>query len=150
MTAVKGKRGGKPFKKGEPHVGRKAGVPNKLSRQLKDAIIFGMEHSIHSKDGTVESYMTTVADKRMDLMVPLAGKLLPLLINARTAITNKIVYQSVEEVKLALIAKGMPAEKVDLLLPTKAPTPVPVLDDQEQYRRDRDASLSRTPTEPIR
>jgi hypothetical protein len=129
------KRGvGNPYlKKGTHPQGRAKGTPNKISRELKEAIIYGMEHSKHSKDGTVESYMVAVADKRMDLMVPLAGKLLPLQINSRNLniSTSKAPFESREKMLEALLARGITQAVIDSLMNNcwKKPEPVEVLGD---------------------
>jgi hypothetical protein len=85
-------------------------VPNVISRALK-------------------SYVLDLADNHKALFVPLLGRLLPLQINARTQQTTKVVYSTVEEVRAALIARGLAAERVDLLLLGKVPQPVEVLGD---------------------
>jgi hypothetical protein len=41
------------------------------------------------------------------------------------------VYRTVEEVRAALIAKGLAPERADLLLLGKVPTPVQILGDVE-------------------
>ena len=74
----------------------------------------------------------TLADNHKALFVPLLGRLLPLQINARTQQTTKVVYRTVEEVRAALIARGLAAERVDLLLLGKVPQPVEVLGDVEK------------------
>ena len=70
--------------------------------------------------------MLDLADNHKALFVPLLGRLLPLQINARTQQTTKIVYKTVAEVRAALIARGLSAERVDLLLLGKVPEPKPV------------------------
>jgi hypothetical protein len=80
-----------------------------------------LEHSADSGDGTLEGYLLDLADNHKALFVPLLGRLLPLQINARTQQTTKIVYRTVEEVRAALIARGLAAERVDLLLLGKPP-----------------------------
>jgi len=125
------KRGNPAFVKGAHPTGRSAGTPNKVSRAFKDAIIYAAEHSKHSKDGTLEGYLLNIADNDKALFVPLLGRLLPLQINARTQQTTKVVYRTVEEVRAALIARGLAAERVDLLLLGKVPQPVEVLGDVE-------------------
>jgi hypothetical protein len=75
--------------------------------------------------------MLTVANERMDLFVPLLGRLLPLQINDKTERTTKITYSTVEEVRAALIARGLAPERADLLLIGKVPEPVEVLGDVE-------------------
>jgi hypothetical protein len=62
--------------------------------------------------------------------VPLLGRLLPLQINARTQQTTKVVYSTVEEVRAALIARGLSAERADMLLLGKVPQPVQVIENE--------------------
>jgi hypothetical protein len=128
----KKKRGNPAFVKGAHPTGRSAGTPNRISRAFKDALIFAAEHSKHSKDGTLEGYLLNIADNDKALFVPLLGRLLPLQINARTQQTTKIVYSTVEEVRAALIARGLAPERADLLLIGKVPEPVKVLGDVEK------------------
>jgi hypothetical protein len=125
----KKKRGNPAFVKSAHPTGRSAGTPNKVSRAFKDAIIYAAEHSADSGDGTLEGYLLDLADNHKALFVPLLGRLLPLQINARTQQTTKVVYRTVEEVRAALIARGLAAERVDLLLLGKVPQPVEVLGD---------------------
>ena len=126
------KRSGHPaMKKGAHPFGRAPGTPNKVSRAFKDALIWAAENSKDSKDGTLESYLLDLADNHKGLFVPMLGRLLPLQINARTQQTNKIVYSTVEEVRSALIARGLSPERADLLLLGKVPQPVEVLGDVE-------------------
>lgn len=127
----------KPIKKGEHNFGRKAGTPNKVSRAFKDGLVWAAEHADDS-DGTLEGYLLDLANNHKPLFVPLLGRLLPLQINARTQVTTKIVYKTVAEVRAALIAKGMSAEKTDLLLLGKIPQPLEVLGDVEDDDDDED------------
>jgi len=72
---------------------------------------------------------------RIDVVITMSGifrDLLPLQINARTQQTTKIVYSTVEEVRAALIARGLAPERADLLLIGKVPEPVEVLGDVEK------------------
>ena len=124
----------RPVQKGTHPIGRVAGTPNKISRQLKDAILFAAEHE--SEDGTVEGYLCEIARNNKDLFVPLLGRLLPLQINARTQQTTKIVYSTVSEVRAALIARGLAPERADLLLLGKVPEPVEVLSDVAESKTE--------------
>jgi hypothetical protein len=76
---VKGKR---PLNKDGKPLHRPAGSPNVISRALKDALIFAAEHSYHSADGTLEAYMLHVANTRLDLFVPLLGRLSGIVIKS--------------------------------------------------------------------
>ena len=136
VAAKKDRRGNRanlnPFQPGTRPVGRALGTPNKTTRALKDAIIYAAENSVHSEDKTLESYLLFLANNKVELFVPLLGRLLPLQINAKTERSVKVTYSSVEEVRAALIARGLAPERADLLLIGKVPESVEVLGDVEK------------------
>jgi hypothetical protein len=72
------------------------------------------------------------ADDHPELFAPFLGRLLPLQINAKTERSVKVTYSTVEEVRAALIARGLAPERADLLLIGKVPEPVEVLGDVEK------------------
>jgi hypothetical protein len=128
------------FKKGDGRSGRPLGVPNKISRTLRDALIYVAEHSKWSKDGTLESYCTTLADKFPKAYGPLLARLLPLTIDARHQIVEKVVYRTVEEIKASMVARGLPQKTVDLLasVVTNGWTPTPINDVEPDRGRGHD------------
>lgn len=65
-------------KKGERFGGRQKGTPNKVTRELKEAIILAAENSVHSKSKDLVGYVTYLADKRPDVFASLLARLLPL------------------------------------------------------------------------
>ena len=108
--------------KGEkhPNAGRPKGSKNVMTRLLKDAILLAAEQSKHSKDGSLAGYLTYLADNKPELFVRLLAKLLPLQEKelAKTAKepdrpVEPVVYKTVEEVRAAMIARGMPIWRVD-------------------------------------
>lgn len=73
------KSGAKPPNAGK---GRKAGVPNKTTAALKDAILAAAERSggdLKGKDGLV-GYLKRVADEDMKAFSGLLGKVLPMTV----------------------------------------------------------------------
>ena len=66
-----------PIKKGEKRCGRAKGQTNRITRALKDALILAAEKSRHSKDRSLESYCTYLADEHPSVFAGLLGKLIP-------------------------------------------------------------------------
>ncbi|MGY4503745.1 hypothetical protein ACVWYH_007702 [Bradyrhizobium sp. GM24.11] len=65
-------------KKGQRFGGRQNGTQNKVTRELKEAIILAAENSVHSKTKDLVGYVTWLADKRPEVFASLLGRLLPL------------------------------------------------------------------------
>jgi hypothetical protein len=116
--------------KGEkhPNAGRPKGSKNVMTRLLKDAILLAAEQSKHSKDGSLAGYLTYLADNKPELFVPLLARLLPLQEKELARAARKqdkprerVVYKTVEEARAALIARGVPVHKVDMLMETPSP-----------------------------
>jgi hypothetical protein len=59
----------------------------------------------------------------------LLGRLLPLQVNARTQAHVRIQYSTVEQMREALIAKGLAPERADLLLFGAVPQPITINND---------------------
>ncbi len=70
-------------KKGERFGGRKKGSENVMTRVVKEAIVLAMEQSKHAKGKGLVGYFQHIADQRPDLMVTLAGRLIPLQIKGK-------------------------------------------------------------------
>jgi hypothetical protein len=51
----------KPLQKGQHRVGREAGVPNKSTRALKEAIVLAAEQSVHSETKDLVGYAAKAA-----------------------------------------------------------------------------------------
>ena len=114
--------------KGEkhPNAGRPKGAKNVMTRVLKDAILLAAEESKHSNGGGVAGYLTYIADERPDLFVKLLAKLLPLqerelaqAAKERDKLVKPVVYKSAAEFRAALIARGMPVRRVDMMMDTR-------------------------------
>ena len=105
---------------GERKGGRKKGKANVMTTVVKEALMLAIQASKHSDNKGLVGYLTKVADERMDLMVGLIGRLLPMQINSKSETTETIIYKSPEEIRAALIAKGLPPRKVDLIMGTNS------------------------------
>ena len=94
----------KPIQKGERR-GRKAGVPNKIPRLLKDAVLeaasqLGFDGM--GKDGLV-GYLKRMAVYYPESFIPLLGRLVRLQGGARVDLPEKkVTYRTVEQLQAAL------------------------------------------------
>jgi hypothetical protein len=73
-----------PIKKGEKRCGRAKGQTNRITRALKNALILAAEKSKHSKDRSLESYCTYLADEHPVAFAGLLGKLIPVQARVKT------------------------------------------------------------------
>jgi hypothetical protein len=71
--------------KGKPGPGRKAGVPNRTTTALKDAILAAAAKHGHDGSGQdgLEGYLLKVATEDLKAFAGLLGKVLPLQIDAK-------------------------------------------------------------------
>jgi hypothetical protein len=115
--------------KGEkhPNAGRPKGAKNVMTRVLKDAILLAAEESKHSNGGGLAGYLTYIADNKPELFVPLLGRLLTLQAKEQAKAAKeqdkprkRVVYETVEEARAKLIARGIPVRTIDMM---RAPSP---------------------------
>jgi hypothetical protein len=71
------------FKKGDPRAGRPKGSPNKLSSDVKEAIIKSAGLSKHSKTDDLVGYTTFLADNKPEVFASLLGRLIPVQANVK-------------------------------------------------------------------
>jgi hypothetical protein len=96
----------KPIQKGERR-GRKAGVPNKISPLLRDAILEAASlegYDGMGKDGLV-GYLKRMAVYYPESFIPLLGRLVRLQAGASVDVPEKVTYRTVEEIQAALKGK---------------------------------------------
>lgn len=72
---------------GTPGPGRKRGVPNKMTRELKEMILAALD-----KAGGVE-YLARQAEETPASFLALVGKVLPLTVNANTTGDRKLTVK---------------------------------------------------------
>lgn len=77
-------------KKGERFGGRQKGTENKMTREIKEAIILAAEKSKQSKGKGLVGYLTFLADKRPETFTTLLGRLIPL--QAKVTATSTIEH----------------------------------------------------------
>ena len=116
------------FKKGQPRsptAGRKAGTPNKTTQDLKDAILesasllgylkevpvvddkgepTGKVELVHNGEGGMVGYLLWLGKTNPSSYAALLGRVLPYQVNQRTEQTTRVVYETIEEARAALIA----------------------------------------------
>lgn len=68
--------------RGKKTGGRRAGTPNRISRDLKEAILAGAEAA---GDGDMVSYLTWAAKEHPGPFLALLGKIVPLQVSASVA-----------------------------------------------------------------
>jgi hypothetical protein len=88
--------------------GRKKGVPNRLTREIKEAIIAACEQ--HGSDGKgtggLPGYLALLAKKERRSMAMLLRAVMPLQVNATVQPIK--TYKSSDEIKAALKERGIP------------------------------------------
>jgi len=111
-------RGGSPhnsreagvrFEKGHTkRAGRKKGVPNRLTREIKEAIIAACEQ--HGSDGKgtggLQGYFEMLAKEERKSMAMLLRAVMPLQVNATVQPIK--TYKTTDEIKAALRERGIP------------------------------------------
>ena len=98
----------RPNRRGERRGGRKAGTPNRVTASLKEAILLAAEAvgaDGKGKDGLL-GYLTTLARRHPAIFVPLLGRVLPPQIDQKTEQKTVVRYETVEERRAAMIARG--------------------------------------------
>jgi hypothetical protein len=115
--------------KGERHPGsgRKAGQQNKISMTQKLAMMWAAEHSDHSADHTLQGFYLHMANAFPQDHAKNLNRLLPLQVDARHEIRQKVVYRTSEEIIAGMAARGVPKKVIDAIVTAMAPqVPVPV------------------------
>ena len=117
--------------KGEkhPNAGWPKGSKNVMTRVLKDAILLAAAESQHSKanGGGLVGYFTYIADNKPELFVRLLIRVMLLQEKELAQAAKKqdkprkrVVYETVEEARAKLIARGIPVRTIDMM---RAPSP---------------------------
>jgi hypothetical protein len=115
--------------KGERHPGsgRVKGQPNKISMAQKLAMVWAAENSDHSADKTLQGFYLFIANKFPQDHARNLNRILPLQVDARHEIRQKVVYRSAEEIKAAMVERGMSQQRVDAIeraLQSEVPQPI--------------------------
>jgi hypothetical protein len=97
------------FEKGHAkRAGRKEGVPNRLTREIKEAIVAACEQ--HGCDGTgtggLQGYLFLLAKEERQSMAMLLRAVMPLQVS--TTVHPPKTYRSPDEIKAALKERGIP------------------------------------------
>jgi hypothetical protein len=120
-----------------PGAGRPLGALNKLTKDLKQAMLDGAVSSDYACDpdnedapGSLTQYMKTVANKHPELFFQAVSKLIPREIKTHLQqdTTIDVTYRTTEEVKTAMIDAGMSRKQIEMI---EAMLPVPLEQDEE-------------------
>lgn len=97
------------FKKGNPGGGRKPGSPNKVTAQLKHAIVEAAAMVGFDGEGMqgLHGYLARLAIKEPQVFGRLLEKLLPLQLTGSFQHTDR-KYETMEDLALALKERGLP------------------------------------------
>ena len=108
------------FKKGRQKTGgRKAGTLNKITVAVKDVIAMAAKR-IGGLDRLVKWINESPENERL-FWSHMYMKLLPLQINTKIERTDKVIYETVEEYRVALIKLGTPEDTIKSLLQLPGP-----------------------------
>ena len=102
--------------------GRKPLIPNDYTREIREAMFAAAENSEYGKDpsnpnapGNLTRFFTTLANNNIGVFCMLFGKMIPRQIHTQSEGTVEVTYQSVDDVKRALEAAGMPLKLIEQL-----------------------------------
>jgi hypothetical protein len=117
-TNGQSKRGG-----ARPGAGRKPNIPNNLTRELREAIVYAARNCEYGRDpehpdqpGSLERFFVTLADRNMSLFCMLLSKGIPKYIESQSTATLDITtYQTIDQVKQAMIEAGMAPKMIEQL-----------------------------------
>jgi hypothetical protein len=115
--------------KGEriPGAGRKVGQQNKISMAQKLAMIWAAENSDHSADKTLQGFYLHIANAFPQDHARNLNRILPLQVDARHEIRQKVVYKTSAEIKAAMVERGMSQQRADAIeraLQSEVPVPI--------------------------
>ena len=108
------KSNGTSFRRGRKKTGgRQAGVPNKNTRLLREAVLLAAAAagSETAKDGLFR-YLKKVAKNKPAVFVPLLGRMLPLQVESQQPSKTEVTYRGVEEIRQELIRRGVPVDRI--------------------------------------
>ena len=121
-----------------PGAGRPPGALNRITRDLKQAMLDGALFSDYAKDntdpdapGTLTQYCITVANKHPELFFQAIAKLIPKEIKTHLQqdTTIDVTYRTTAEVKTAMADAGMSQKQIEMI---EAMLPVPLIDERDE------------------
>jgi hypothetical protein len=95
-------------------LGRKKGVPNKFTRQIKEAVLDAVELSKYSNGEGLVGYLKWLSEEHPRTFArSLLGRLLPIQVRLRGDVVART--ESVAELRQQLAAKGIPIDRLTTL-----------------------------------
>ena len=117
----------RPPTKANGNRGRKAGVPNLMTRQIHDAIMVAVELSKYSGGKGLVGYLRWLSEEHPKTFArSILGRLIPLQYRLNANVTAQL--QSSAEIRAELIAKGIPVPEYLFKRPEVPPSPRPRLE----------------------
>ena len=105
-----------------PGAGRPPNVPNNITRELREAIVYAARNCEYGRDpehpnepGSLERFFITLADRNMSLFCMLLSKGIPKIIESQSTATLDVTYRTTEQVKEAMVAAGMAPKMIEQL-----------------------------------
>ena len=95
------------FTKQRPGPGRPKGVPNKTTAQAKQ-----MSEEVAMRMGGADALLKWAQKHKTQFYQYLFTRLLPLQVNARVDSKEPIIYETIDEVRAAMIARGVDADRI--------------------------------------
>ena len=102
-----------PFNSSTNRGGRKRGTPNKLTRDVRDAIVTAaamLGADGEGRDGLV-GYLMNIGRANPELMVHLLAKVLPLQVK-HSSTSVHVELRSADEMRQALLSRGIRADRI--------------------------------------
>jgi hypothetical protein len=112
----------------------------------KLAMVWAAEHSDHSADKTLQGFYLHIANAFPQDHARNLNRLLPLQVDARHQVVQKVVYKTVEQVIEGMRERGMSQKLIDAIvgaLTSKAPEPI-------DYSKPRDLVKHPLPPDEVK
>jgi hypothetical protein len=93
---------------------------------IKDGKPTGRVELVNDGEGGMTGYLVWLGKNNPTAYAPLLGRVLPYQVNQKTEHTAKVVYETVEEARAALIAARIDPDVLERAMMPPFPTPKPL------------------------
>jgi hypothetical protein len=123
---------------GRKHIGRKPGVPNRFTRVMREAALIAAETSDLSSDGTLVSYLRTVANQYPETFTrAVLARLIPYRVDLD--LRTQMSMQSSDDIKAELKKRGIDIDRIFKVPQVLSPgTPLRSINPVSEHSRDED------------
>jgi hypothetical protein len=128
---------------GRKHIGRKPGVPNRLTRVVREAALIAAETSDLSPDGTLVGYLRTVANQYPQTFTrAVLARLIPYRVDLQAQMQ---LHGSSDDIKAELRKRGIDIDRIFKVPQVASPgAPLRSINPVSEHSRDED-QLDREP-----